>query len=224
MWELFVVGSFGFWLLVLAEFIALSVCMEYESGILATVSLIAFGAALNWMGGVNVIQLITANWYLLLPFIGAYVGLSIVWGIWKWRDYYGVDLEKWDEALYEWLKNHNLNNISEMTEDHKVSWDKWLENHKIYDPRLKKERRLDDTPQARANKARIMRWMAYWPISFLLYVFRDMVVKLFKRIYNGLAKYLQHMADQAFARTRDALPTKKPVPTKDTVQKSPYDQ
>lgn len=209
MLEFFAVGGLGFLLLILAEFLVLSACMEYESGVLATVSLVVFGAALNWLGGVNIIQLVMANWYLLAPFVGAYVGLSVVWGIWKWRDYYGADLEKFDEALYEWLKAHNLKNISEMTEDHKVAWDKWLETHKIYDHKLKRERRLDEVPEARENKARIMRWMAYWPISFLLYVFRDMIVKLFKRIYNGLAKYLQHMADAAFARTKETLPSSK---------------
>lgn len=205
MWELFVVGTFPFWCLVLVEFVALLLCMEYESGILATVSIVAFGLALHFMGGVNILSLIVANWLLLLPFILGYLGFAVAWGIAKWVMYYKDCLDAYSEARYNWLKEEGVANPNEMPPTLKKDWTKWLEHNKIYNGKLGRHINLAETPQARENKARIMRWMAYWPISFLLWIGRDMVVQIFKRIYGALSRYLQHMADQAFAKVRDDL-------------------
>jgi len=52
--------------------------------------------------------------------------------------------------------------------------------------------------QVNAYKARIMGWMIYWPLSLAWTLLNDPVRRLFEAIYNGIAKSLQEISNQAF--------------------------
>lgn len=56
-----------------------------------------------------------------------------------------------------------------------------------------------EAPQALGNKARILLWMSYWPISALETIFRDPLRRLFRAIFEQVSAIMQSIADHVFA-------------------------
>lgn len=205
MFELFVIGSFWFWALIAAEIILLFVFIENENGIGAWVSLAIFAACLQWMGNTDIIGYVVQNPLAILAILAAYFLIGGVWGIVKWWVFLRDRLEDYQEAREKFLRNQGLDpSIKELPQETKVKWKKWLSDNTKWDG--EDHRRLDEAPRARTNKARIMRWMSFWPISMIWSFLDDFVKRVFKTIYQRIAGFLQRMADNMFGKLRDDLP------------------
>ncbi len=205
MFELFVIGSFWFWALIAAEIILLFVFIENENGIGAWVSLAIFAACLQWMGNTDIIGFVVQNPLSLLAVLAAYFLIGGWWGVVKWWVFLRDQLEEYQEAKEKFLRNHGIDpSIKELPQETKVRWKKWLSENTKWDG--ENHRRLDEAPRARSNKARIMRWMSFWPISMIWSFLDDFVKRVFKTIYQRIAGFLQRMADNMFGKLRDDLP------------------
>lgn len=197
MLELFAVGTFWFWALIAAELVLLFVFAEYENGICATISLVAFLAALQFCGNVNLFGALLTNWYYLIPLLGFYIVAAIVFAIFMWTRYTNFKLAEHDEILAKFILEMGLPASTKILPiQHRAEWVKRVERTKDSKTGLT----IADTPLAKLNKARIVRWMSLWPIYGALFLGKDLVVEFFSWIYKGLSGFLQRISDNIYAK------------------------
>ena len=53
-------------------------------------------------------------------------------------------------------------------------------------------------PKANDNKATIIMWMSYWPLSAIWFIVADMIKEMFNYIYDQLGGYFQRVSDEKF--------------------------
>jgi hypothetical protein len=200
MFELFVVGTFWFWALIIAEIVLLFMFVEYENGVGATVSLIIFACALQWCGDVNLVGFIFDNPLKLLAMVAAYFLLGGVWGTIKWWIFSKDRLEEYEELRDDFLRNKNLPAGTAVPQQFRREWKEKLERHRGHG-RYGHGRTLAEAPRARDNKSRIMRWMSFWPVSMLWSFLDDFVKRVFKTIYHRISNFLQRISDNMFAKS-----------------------
>lgn len=196
MLELFVVGSFWFWALIVAELVLLFLFTEFENGICATISLVVFGAALQFMGNVNLVGYVVSHPVHLALAVAAYLLLGTAWGVFKWRKLVVDRLRQHDELFAQFLHDKGLpSTTTVLPMEYRKDWKYYVDRTKEY----KTGQTVADTPLARQHKARIVRWMSLWPFSVTLYLFKDMVAEVFNTIYVRLGAFLQRIADNLYA-------------------------
>ena len=201
MLELFVVGTIWFWALIIIELIILFCFVEYENGIGATVSMVIFACCLQWLGDVNIIGFITGNPLQLMAVVASYFMLGAIWGVIKWWLYCRSILDEYNELRAEFFESKSMPaNTKVMPQEMKVKWKEKLANHWSSTSGAKN---LGETPRARKNKNRIIRWMSFWPISMVWSIGNDFVKQIFRAIYNKIGGFLQHIADNMFGKIQD---------------------
>lgn len=199
MFELFLIGTFWFWALIVAEIILLFVFIENENGIGATISVIIFGCCLQFLGDVDIIGFVMKNPLHLLAIVASYFVLGAIWGTVKWWIYCRDRLEEYEETKEEFLKSKGLPAGTKVVPDeYKLEWTRRIKQHGRYHD-------VSQTPRVRDNKGTILRWMSFWPISFIWSLINDFVKRVFKTIYQKIAGFLQRIADNMFGRIQDDL-------------------
>lgn len=200
MFELFMVGTFWFWALIIAEIVLLFMFVEYENGVGATVSLIVFAAALQWFGDTDIIGFVVANPLKLVAIVASYFLLGAIWGTAKWWIFVRDRLEEYEELRDDFLRNKGLPTGQTVPVTYRQEWKQMLERSRSY----RDGRTLSEAPRARDNKGRIMRWMSFWPVSMLWSFLDDFVKRVFKTIYYRIANFLQRISDNMFAKANVA--------------------
>ena len=61
-------------------------------------------------------------------------------------------------------------------------------------------------PQISDHKADYIRWMSYWPFSFIYTITHDFVRRVARAVYNAVSKYLQMISDWVFSRGDVQIP------------------
>lgn len=145
-------------------FFIVTVAIAYDSGVVATVVLLAFGAIGWWMSWIS-IDWALAHWIEVLIGIAAYVPAGIAWTIVKWRFY---------------LKSRYRDAVAMLNTSKSLP-------------------QYDYPPQVANHKRDIMRWLAWWPFSFVGTMLDDPLRRFFLMIYRHLGKVLQRMSDRMFS-------------------------
>jgi hypothetical protein len=199
--ELFVVGTFWFWALVVAWIIMLFIFIENENGIGATISMIIFGCCLQFFGNVDFLGYVMENPLTIAMIVGSYFLLGGIWGCVKWWVFCRDRWEEYMETKEEFLRSKGLPAGTKVVPDEfKLEWTRKLKQHGEY-----RGRTLADTPRVRDNKGKILRWMSFWPVSLIWSLINDFVKRVFKTIYQKIAGFLQRIADNMFAGAQDDL-------------------
>lgn len=202
MWELFLFGSFWFWALVALEIIVLFLSIENEKGILATISLIMFGCILQFMGDIDFFQFACDRPLSLAAILASYFVIGSVWGVAKWWIYCLGRLEQYNELKAEFLEENGFDSsVKTVPKELRSRWNDVVTNENSYIGGRK--RNLKHTPLARENKAAILRWMSFWPISMIWSLINDFVKNIFKVIYRKISGFLQRIADNMFESIKD---------------------
>ena len=202
MFELFLAGTFWFWALIALEIVLLFVFVEWENGVSATISLVVFGALLQFFGNVDIIGYVMGNPFQLIVIVAAYFVFGAVWGICKWWIFCRDRLEEYKELKSEFLRSKGLpENEKTIPIEHRVEWKKKLDDAKRY----ANSRNLGEAPLVRSHKAQILRWMSFWPISMIWGLINDFVRRVCKAIYNRISKFLQRVSDNIFSGVQDDL-------------------
>lgn len=197
--ELFIFGSFWFWALVAAEIVLLFVFNELENGFGATISLGVFAAALQFMGGIDLIGYVVKHPIHILAALIAYFLLGTVWGVFKWRLFVLDRVEVFKEAFQRFLSSVGLPNDTKINGLPIDVLNKWNKFDFKYDTRLGKRihgEEISKVPSAKEHKGEILRWMSFWPFGVVWYVINDFVKGIFKAIYQRIAAFLQGIADK----------------------------
>lgn len=198
LFELFVLGSFWFWLLVVAEIALLFMFLEYENGFGATASVLVFGALLQLCGDVNITGYIASHPYQVAMYVLGYFVVGALWGTAKWWLYVKDRLEEYEEVKTDWLRGKGETNTRVIPEALKGEWKTYLQNSYQY-------RSLATAPVVKDNKARVLRWMTFWWVSMVWSLINDFVKRIFKAIYHRMVDTLQAISDRIYAGVRSDL-------------------
>lgn len=197
MFELFVFGTFWFWMLLAAEIVMLFIFIDNENGVGATISMVVFGALIQWFGNVDIIHYVRANPLFILSCAGAYFALGAVWGVVKWWIFCRDRLEEYEEARDAFLKRMG------QPAGTKVVPPELRKDWKHYLDRTSKD--IAQTPQVREHKSKIMRWMTFWVVSIIWSFINDFVKRVFRTIYQKLSNFLQRISDNMFGSMKEDL-------------------
>ena len=191
--ELFVVGTFWFWILVALEIALLFMFVEYENGYGASFSILAFAAALQFLGKVDIIGFMYTNPMKVGLLALSYFAVGAIWGVVKWWIFCCDRLREYEEFKTEFLKENNCAGAKVVPENLRVSFKEALAKHA-----WNRGRDLSKAPSAKENKAKIVRWMTFWWVSLVWSLINDFVKRLFQEIYNRISGFMQHISDAMF--------------------------
>lgn len=196
MTELFVFGSFAFWALVVIEIILLFIFMDFENGFGAFMSLIGFVVLLQWFGNVDLIGFCVQKPVLAISSLATYFVFGALWGVLKWKWYCDDCLAEYQEFKVEFLTENKVDPSTKVIPlELRSKWARSLETKK-YDI----NRNLAEMPSVRKNKAKIIRWMSLFVISFIWTFIEDFVVRIFKKIYQKISGFLHSIAVKTWQR------------------------
>jgi len=204
--EIFLVGSLWFWLLLVAETILVLILLEWDQGMVATLTFLATLLVLQFLGDVNIYGYVVQHPLTVALGAAGYFALGTVWATAKWWFYVREERAGYDQLRSAFLRVHRLEPQSAMPEGLQHQWQQCLAQAK------KNGRRLDVRPLAAGHKAGILRWMSYWPWSFSWTMLRDPVRKAFLSIYHNIAEHLQEISDRAFKGVEADLPPEEEIP------------
>lgn len=199
--QIFVVGSLWFFLLLLAESIALITLVERGRGTIATVTFIATLFALQYLGDVNILDYVIHHPRNVVLGALGYFAVGTGWSIAKWWFYVRDQRGLYDELRSAFLRVHGLERErqSAIPEELQALWGECLSVAQSCG-------KLDVRPLVAEHKAHVLRWMSYWPWSLFWTVLKDPVRKAFLSIYYNIAEYLQEISDKAFEEVEADLP------------------
>ena len=216
-----VFGGIAFWAVTILTFLAMLVAIEWENGFWATGFLIAWLGSIHIWGDINVVQWIVENQLLTAGFVVGYFVVGTAWCYSKW--YFWLK-KKFARSVELYRANRlNFEHTSERFEKVKANHATFVDPTNKHDPSdedVVRENRyweqsvsdmareeqnwgamkekLSSPPQVADNKAQIIRWMTFWPISGLWTLINDPIRQAFIKIYDRISGRLQRMSDRIF--------------------------
>lgn len=219
--ELFVLGGLMWWIMVVAASILIIWALEEENGSWATTAFI--GAILLWQfcGDLRLQDSIDSWWNALGLFLG-YIGVGVTWSFIKWHFFVGKKKEEYEDMKIDWLKDHGVYDTKEVPESLKAQFRSflcqmtgWYERRWVRDEETGKSEEVKIPvvkPRAQNNKARIARWMAYWPWSMLWSLLDDVWHKIFRWAQRAVADVMNAISDWRFKGVEDDFTVKESEP------------
>lgn len=203
---LIIFGMWWFWI-ALAIFVGLIVCEATESAGWATLTVIVGVLGLQFLGDVNIYGWVVSNPLSLMKWCGLYFVAGTVWCTTKWWMYALDCREKYREKREDFFKRYELTDT--IPHSLKEKWESCLDepwNKYEYPPKIS------------SHKARVIRWLAYWPPSVIWTLINDVVERIAKSIYNMISSFLQSISDRVFKGEKVAFDP----PTKEDNDKSNF--
>jgi hypothetical protein len=203
--EIMAVGSLVFWIIMAVWIVILWLLVENEHGALGLVAAAGYLCILKFGFGISVELFALANFQYIL--LGA-VGYFIIGGIWsciRWHLYATDELEPYLKMRNDWLASKGQVTFKKVPEDLKEEWAKYLKADSdkwTNDSRTRKCK----VPLYKDHVTKVMRWIGYWPISLLTWIFNDMVRTFVRMVANFLADWLQSIANRVFSVVSNDLP------------------
>jgi hypothetical protein len=199
-YELFVFGTFWFWLFLAAEIIWLLSCAARDSvGWQWIVSVFLFLGILQCFSDVNVFLFIWHNPFLVFLLLGLYLLGGCIWVFPKWWFFCKDHLRKYIDLRDEFLRSRNIEG-SVVPQELKEAWkDRYVANNTYH------EDRIVFKPEPKLYKNRIVTWMVLWPMSFLLTMLNDPITRFFQYIYHEIIGVLRKISDNVFEEVKNDM-------------------
>lgn len=205
----FPVGSLQFIALAAVVLIAVMILSETRRGTYATLLLGGFLLVGHLLGDMKLHQYVWEH-PLYLPCIAvAYYLIGVGWSFIRWASHLRTEADQLLEDKDEWIRQHagvggwsNGKKI-EKPQDAEQAW--W--NH-VQEAR----------PRAKNNKALIITWMSYWPLSFVWTVANDPVRRGFEYLYGQVAHVFENMSVSAWSRFQQPKPPEPKIDPEATVR------
>ncbi|MBI2108785.1 MAG: hypothetical protein HYT93_01205 [Parcubacteria group bacterium] len=190
---LFVLGSFGFWTLVVIANIALFACTENERPFLGIFVLLGTFLLLQFLGDLHLFTYLKNHPFAIFMYFGGYLVCGTVWSVLKWYFYL---LNKKEE--YEELKKQHFSD-SDMDEKNLENWKRTNTHSEM--KRLIRSSIFD-------YKEKIVTWMTFWPWSVLWTLIDDFVFKVFNKIFYYIRGLYESIKKRVFASIEPDFSTK----------------
>lgn len=194
----FLIGTWGFPLLVLAYFAITLFTVHKRSGIGATISLVVFILALQFMAGLNLIQLITGNLLWVLPIVALLVVFDVCWMFFRLRLYAHERTDLLNDLEAEWLgdKGRTLDDDTSVTE-----FKRWANEQARYrreDRNDWSEQPITEKLKIAKNKARSLFWLCYAVMDAIYFFGFEAVKKFGIWIWRKCGAAMQAMTDKIY--------------------------
>jgi hypothetical protein len=198
---IFVLFSPAFFILCFVSTCLLWWAIEVDSGKRATVFVIGFLLTITLFGSLDIWKWMYNNPLHLVICIGMYVLIGVVWAVIRWAIFCYDDYKDYEEVKVDWLQRNNQsgNTIPKGLKDDFLcylytsgnrKWLKWV-TVQVYEPRVYN---LELPRRSRNYKWSIMTWMAYWPFSASWWILRDLLRKLWERLYHIISGTLDKIS------------------------------
>ena len=178
LWELFLVDSFWFWAILVVESGWLIRCLYEESGAGIGGSLGGLSVILWLFGDFNVFYWIWDNPVFLLECFCAYLVIGAIWSIIRFKLLCTDARDLLEDTKQKFKDAHKITGA--IPDNVREEWRNFAGHRDWPGNRyLNCIRSIEDViPKPRENKATIMYWMAYWPLSMLWFFFHDMIERI----------------------------------------------
>lgn len=203
-------GGLIFWGLVFAELAILIRCMvdsygkeiyeDYQvqsepSGLIATGSIVIFAAILFVFGDwnlVNALRNVKDHIYWYAGLVASYIAIGIPWSI--FQAYWAASVRGVYYRLIrmDWLHNRGITDATSVPDQYLKEWQKFVQT----DNRLIQ---ISKGLTYRGQSPRIVRTLAYWPLSMVWFLFANLLNKGFQAICMRLCHIYQKVMDFAHA-------------------------
>lgn len=196
LYEIFIFGTFWFWLLSLACFIGLLWAIAEEAVGWATTVVVGFFLLLTFFGTFNVFAYIMQHPGYALTWLGVYLVGGIPWAaakLWIWGKNLRDELE---DIRDEWLAKKGVK-ATEMTDELVREWNSYSSPKKDFCYKIGNSD-MSVTPKIRNHKAKIVAWMMYWPVSLFWTMFNDALRRLWNSLYHLVSTRFQKILDSVF--------------------------
>jgi hypothetical protein len=192
--SLLALGTIGFWLLVLIDFIVITALVENEEGVWATVVAIGSIIGLNYLWKLPIVATIKANPGHTALLIASYFALGIGWSFAKWVLFLHKQNFKYRDFKTQFLSKKNA---KELTPELAAALMEELDSHNRYESYP--DRRISaNAPQFLEHKGKLTRWATYWPFSIIGTLLNDVVRKSWTYIINMLQGTYQRISNYIF--------------------------
>lgn len=201
--EMFLVGGIMFWVIVIAELVLLFIGTKKNNSVFCLISIGVFLLFLNFMAKVNLITFVTEKPLAVGLIALVYIFFGCFWAMFKWYLFCKNKINQYDEVFERFLDKCKLDPETKILNDE----EKKLFNEYLLDNRYYLPSNLGIKPRIRDNKNEAITWLAFWPISVIIYLLSDLVVdvftNLYKNVYKNIEGTLQGIADSLWVKRHD---------------------
>jgi hypothetical protein len=180
----FMLWTFPFWALVLAEAAFLFWCVSYRRGNLGIFSLLVVALAFQFFGNIPIFNWMFHYWDTTLLVIAGWLLFAAPWAILKWWLFVRDNSIRYDEILASYMKLYPElpSSTANWTVEQKVDWEEYFSRNSYqYDDY--EYTKVEFCPRASDHRADIMTWMIFWPWSVIWTVVNDPVRRLARNLY-----------------------------------------
>lgn len=190
---LFALGSIPFLILLLVDLFIITVLVEKESGLWATIVAVLSILGLDYLWKVPVLKVIHDNPGKSIELVGLYFLLGAGWSIFKWWTFLHKQTKRYGDFKAEFLEKRNAKALT--PELSVVLEAELIEKNRFADD----EKRVHSVPpSARAFKGDLTRWATYWPFSMVGFALNDIVRKAWNYVYDLLQSTYQRISNHMF--------------------------
>jgi hypothetical protein len=180
-----------FWLIIIAAiYVAATILMELESFGWTTVLLIASVVGAQVFHIVNIWSYASTHALTTLVYVGAYVGIGVVWSFVKWFSFLMAFRDEFRKVKETYLLVKDLRSPDG---HHPLDFASYVK-YKGF-----RGNPLSEKPLASFNKSRIISWMGLWPCSVIGTLLNDPVRRIFNFLFHNFKALYQKMSDAIFA-------------------------
>ncbi|MBI5245032.1 MAG: hypothetical protein HY922_15320 [Elusimicrobia bacterium] len=192
---IFVIGSIGFWVLMVSACIALCIADEHESGVGATATVLITLLLLHLCGGFHPWPWITTHWWTAAIGFPAYFAFGGgAWAVFMLRRRAREELERYEKTFDAYLSSCRAKSEGDLTDAQRTEW---LAQRKRSGFAI--DKKISD------YKALILYWICYWPPSLVWYFISDFVKEIADEIFRRLQGYYQRIWDDVWKNARGSF-------------------
>lgn len=187
---------YAFW----GALFVISLCIGWLSNknhtVIAAIVIGASLAAMNVLKMIDVWSFVADPQTFVIQAI-CWLGLGIVWSLYKWQKKLREDLKEYSVQLAKFLKSKN---VTQLTDDLKYEWTKNLKESPY------SWNRVSATPEsAFENKERICNWIIYWPFSIIGEFISEWLFDGIRKIVTALSGLYDTIAKSIFKNASDDM-------------------
>ena len=194
MFELFVVGTFWFWALLIAWIFIVGAFLSQEV-IRGAVATTVIAALLLIFCGSNPFPYIIDHPLMTLMYVGGFFVAGGLWSIVKWGSFCSSKRRRYFTERDAFLDRHNIK-ANSIPRSHLVEWSQYLNELSHYDCKGICEFRTGGL-KASSRKSLITSWIMWWPISLIWTFIDDPIRRICHWVRRRLTKIYNYISTRS---------------------------
>jgi hypothetical protein len=177
------------------------------------------------------VSLLGGEHWWSLGYVWSYILLGVAWAFTHWIIFCRDDRADYEELKAEWLEEQGVKG-TKVPDELKEQWlaycyglrRGWVidspttEYPQSGNPKTVHHYILQVQQKAKNHKFRIMTWMAYWPFSVTWWALRDLLRKIWERLYRMMGGTLDKISAWIYKGVDDDFPPDTPTSEKQAMR------